>query len=115
MGNKGSLTFSFCGEYEVNALSVSRATESLVTLFTSVAEKEYPDVEFRLSVRAVKPGNLEFEFVATAMAALQTVLAPENIEYAASMIEIMAATFKIKIFLKEKPLNQKLILVQIRL
>ena len=107
MDSKSSLTFSFCGDYEVSALSVSRAIDSLVTLSSTVAEKEYPDVEFRLSVRAVNLGSLEFEFVATAMAALQTVLAPESVAYAAGIIDIMAATFKIKNFLKGKSPKSK--------
>jgi len=108
MENKSSLTFSFCGDYEVSALSVSRAIESLVELSTVIAEKEYPGVEFRLTVKAVKPGSLEFEFVAAAALALQTLLSPENVTYAASLIEIMSAVFQIKHFLKgERPKSKE--------
>lgn len=99
MENKNSLTFSFCGDYEVNARAVSTAISSLVDLSTAIAEKAYPDVEFRLSVRAIRPGSLEFDFTAAAIV-LQPLLSSETISYAANMITVMAAAFKIKKFLK---------------
>ena len=101
MENKSSLTFSFCGDYEVNALSLSRAITSLVELSSAVAEREFPNVEFRMNVRAVTPGSLKFDFVAVALAA-QTLLSHDTIEYAANLIGVVASTFSIKKFLKGK-------------
>ena len=101
MNSQSSLTFSFCGDNDVNALAVSDAIKSLVELSTAIHENEYPDVEFRLTVRAVNPGSLEFVFSAIALAA-GTLFSPENISYAANMIAIMSAAFSVKKFLAGK-------------
>lgn len=103
MESKSSLTFSFCGEYEVSAMALSNAIKSLVDLSSVVAKSEFPDAEFRLSVKAVTPGSLKFDFVATAIAAAQVLLAPGAIEYAANLIDIISSAFSIKKFLKGKP------------
>ena len=102
MEGKSCLTFSFCGDNEVSALAVSDAIKSLVELSTVIYEKEYPDVEFRLTVRAVNPGSLEFVFSAAAFVT-GTLLSPENVNYAADLISVMGATFSIKKFLAGKP------------
>lgn len=107
MESKGNMIFSFCGNNDVNALAVSDAIKSLVEMSTAVAEKEYPDVEFRLTVRAVEPGSLEFVFAAVAIAA-QSILTPQNVEYAANMISVMSAAFSIKKFLKGRSPKRKL-------
>lgn len=96
-----NLTFSFCGDYEVDALSVSKAISSLVEISKIIADREYPNVEFRLSVKAIQPGSLEFCFIAAA-AYLQTLLLPGNIEYAANLISLISSMFSIKHFLKRK-------------
>lgn len=100
MENKSSLTFSFCGDYEVNALSLSKAITSLVELSTAIAEREFPDIEFRMSVKAVTPGSLRFDFVAAAVTATQTLLSSGSVEYAANLIEVVTAAFAVKKFLK---------------
>lgn len=101
MKSKSSLVFSFCGDYEVDARAVARTINSLADLSSVIAEKEYPDVKFELSVKAVRPGSLEIEFVTLALAA-ETLLSPDNIEYAANMIGVLTTAFKVKRFLKGK-------------
>lgn len=100
MADKSSLTFSFCGEYEVDALSLSVTINSLVEIASFVAEKEFPETEFRLSIKAVAPGSLEFDFVAAAVPVAQTLLTSGAMEYAANLIEVIKAAFSIKKFLK---------------
>ncbi|NLU24115.1 MAG: hypothetical protein GXW99_05245 [Clostridiales bacterium] len=102
MEDKGTLKFSFCGDHEVDALSVSKAISSLVELSSAISENEYPDAEIRLSVKAVSPGSLIFDFVAAASPIVQSVLTPDSISCAADIIEIMGAAFKVKRFLKGK-------------
>lgn len=102
MDVKSGLTFTFCGDYEVDAKTVSQAISSLVDISTVAAERQYPDVEFRLSVRALAPGSLEFDFVAAATI-VQNLFSQENINYAKSLIELISTAFSIKKFLK----NQK--------
>lgn len=100
MQDKRSLTFSFCGDYEVNALTLSKTLESLVTISTAAADREFPDVEFRLSVKAVKPGSLQFDFIATAIMTAQSIFRPEHISYASNLISVISTAFSIKRFLK---------------
>ena len=92
------LTFTFEGDMEVDALSVSKAIESLVSVSTAIAENNYPDVEFRLAVRALSPGSLNFVFVAAAQA-MQTLLTPDGIQYVKGLMDIVKASFEIKKFL----------------
>ena len=92
------LTFTFEGEMEVNALSVSKAIESLVAISTVIAEHNYPEVEFRLSVRALSPGSLNFVFVAAAQA-MQTLLSPDGIQYVKNLMDLIKSSFDIKKFL----------------
>lgn len=101
MEEKSSLTFSFCGDNEVSALAVSDAIKSLVELSTVIYEKEYPNVEFRLTVRAVNPGSLEFVFSAAALVT-GALLSPENVNYATNLISVMGAVFSVKKFLVGK-------------
>lgn len=103
MENKSNLTFSFCGDYEVNALSLSNAITSLVEISSTIAEREFPDIEFRMSVKAVAPGSLNFDFVAAAIVAAQTLFSPSCTEYAANLISVVSAVFSIKKFLKGRP------------
>lgn len=93
------LTFTFEGDMEVDALSVSKAIENLVSVSTAIAENNYPDVEFRLAVRALSPGSLNFVFVAAAQA-MQTLLTPDGIQYVKGLMDIVKASFEIKKFLK---------------
>lgn len=92
------LTFTFEGDMEVDALSVSKAIESLVSVSTAIAENNYPDVEFRLAVRALSPGSLNFVFVAAAQA-MQTLLTTDGIQYVKGLMDIVKASFEIKKFL----------------
>ena len=92
------LTFTFEGDMEVDALSVSKAIESLVSVSTAIAENNYPDVEFRLAVRALSPGSLNFVFVAAAQA-MQTLLTPDGIQHVKGLMDIVKASFEIKKFL----------------
>lgn len=99
--DKSSMTFSFCGNYEVDALAVSGALRDFALLTTAIQESVFPNVSFRLSVRAVNPGSLEFEFVGEAIAtAVQ--LFPVCSQYAKTAIEIILNLFKIKKFLSRK-------------
>lgn len=102
MEDKGTLKFSFCGGYEVNALSLSCAIASLVDISDAIAEREFPGVDFKMSVRAVQPGSLEFDFVASAIDAAKTLFTKDNIDFAMSLLSGVSAAFTIKQFLKDK-------------
>ena len=96
------ITFTFEGDTEVNALSVSKAIEGLVSISTAIAENNYPEVEFRLSIQALSPGSLTFVFSAAAFAA-QTLFTQDTIQYVAGLLSIIKTSFEIKGFLKNKP------------
>lgn len=102
METKFSLTFSFCGSRDVTALSVAKAIAYLVELTEAIAENEYPDVEFRMSVAAVTPGSLKFDFLAAASVA-ESLLQPDAVSYAANLISVASSAFSIKKFLRGKP------------
>lgn len=107
MEDKSSLTFSFCGDYEVNATSLCCAITSLVEISETIAEIEFPDVDFDMSVRAMRPGSLIFDFVATADF-VKNMLTKDNIEFAAALLSGVSSAFAIKQFLKgENPKSVK--------
>lgn len=95
------LNFTFEGDYDVNALSLARAIESLVVLSTATASHSCPEAEVRLSVRAVKPGSLEILFMIAAAAA-QTLFTPAGVEYASDLASTITSLFAIKQFLRGK-------------
>lgn len=88
------ITFTFEGNYEVDALSVAKAIQSLVEISTISASHNYPDVEFRLSVKAIALGSLKFAFSAVAQAA-QTLFTPESINYSKNLMESVKTAFEI--------------------
>ena len=102
MADKSSLTFSFCGEYEVDALALSSTIKSLVEISSEIARVEFSDVKFKMSVKAVSPGSLMFDFVAAVVSEAQSLLAPGTMDYAANLISVISASFTIKKFLKGK-------------
>lgn len=104
MEDKSSLTFSFCGDYEVNALSLANTITSLVEISTAVAEREFPNVHFRMSVRAITPGSLRFDFLAAVIPSLVSLnlFSSDKIEYASNLIDLISNAFSIKKFLKNK-------------
>ncbi len=99
--DNSSLTFTFEGDYEVSAVSLITAVQGLIRISDEIAKYNYPDVEFRLSIRALKPGSLSFDFIALALPAL-TLLSPSNVEYAKNLIDCIKTSFEIKKFLKGK-------------
>lgn len=99
--NTEGLKFTFEGGYEVNALSVAKAIESLVEISTAIAEYNYPDVQFRLAVKAATPGSLNLLFLAVSQAA-QHLLSPQGIQYAKSLMDLVKTSFEIKKFLNGK-------------
>ena len=101
METKSSLTFSFCGDYEVNAMSLVKVIGALMDMSRAVAEREFPDTTFTLKVKAITTGSLKFDFVAVAQAA-QTLFAPDTLSYASNLIDILCASFSIKKALKGK-------------
>lgn len=99
MENKSSLTFTFEGDYEVDALSIVTAMQGLIKISNEIAVQNYPGVEFRLAIRGVAPGSLSFDFVALAGMA-SSLFTPGNIEYAKNLIDCIKTSFDIKHFLK---------------
>ena len=59
--------------------------QGLIKISNEIAKQNYPDVEFRLAVRALVPGSLSFDFVALACAA-QNLFTSDNMEYAKTNI-----------------------------
>lgn len=106
MENKSSLTFTFQGDHEVDAVSIVTAMQGLIKISNEIAKQNYPDVEFRLAVRALVPGSLSFDFVALACAA-QNLFTPDNMEYAKNLIDCIKTSFEIKSFLKGSPPRAK--------
>lgn len=106
MENKSSLTFTFQGDYEVDAVSIVTAMQGLIKISNEIAKQNYPDVEFRLAVRALAPGSLSFDFVALANAA-NSLFTPAHIEYAKNLIECIKTAFDIKHFLNGNPPKSK--------
>lgn len=104
MGNRSSLTFTFEGDYEVNAISLVQVIGSLMDLSRAVAEREYPDTAFTMNVKAVTQGSLKFDFVVVEHMA-QTLLSPDVVSYASSMIDILSSFFSIKKMLRGKKPN----------
>lgn len=100
MNDSSSLKFSFNGDYEVNALTLSNTIVSLVELTTAVAENGFHGVEFRMGIKAISKGSLTFEFIARAPEAIQTLLSATGVQYAADLITIVSAAFQIKKFLR---------------
>ncbi len=99
--NSQKMTFTFSGAYDVSALAVSKALQSLVTIAEATAKENYPDVEFRLSVNALSPGSLNIDITAIAQLA-QAVLNPANIQYAKDLVSTIQSVFEIKRFLGGK-------------
>lgn len=99
MENKSSLTFTFEGDYEVDAVSVVTAMQSMIKISNEIAKQNYPGVEFRLAIRGLAPGSLSFDFVALANMA-NNLFTPGNIEYAKNLIDCIKTSFDIKHFLK---------------
>lgn len=97
--NVESLKFTFEGDYEVDALSVAKAIESLVELSSLTANYNYPDVQFRLAIKAITPGSLNLVFLAVSQAA-QTFLTPTGIQYAKTLMETIKIFFDLKKFFK---------------
>jgi hypothetical protein len=106
MENKSSLTFTFQGDHEVDAVSIVTAMHGLIKISNEIAKQNYPDVEFRLAVRALVPGSLSFDFVALACSA-QNLFTQDNIEYAKNLIDCIKTSFEIKSFLKGSPPRSK--------
>lgn len=104
MMNKSSLTFTFEGDYEVNALSLVQVIGSLMDMSKVVAEREYPDTSFTMNVKAVTQGSLKFDFVVVEHMA-QTLLSPDVVSYASNMISVLSSFFSIKKMLKGKKPN----------
>jgi len=102
MENKSSLTFSFCGDYEVNALSLVKVIGALLDMSKIVAEAEFPDAEFTMNVKAITQGSLKFDFVAVMSQATQTIFSSGAMSYAANLIEVLGSFFAIKKALKGK-------------
>lgn len=102
MENKSSLTFTFEGDYEVDALSIVTAMQGLIKISKEIAKQNYPGVEFRLAIRGLAPGSLSFDFVALAnMASMaNSLFIPDNVEYAKNLIDCIKTSFEIKHFLK---------------
>lgn len=100
MQDKGVLKFSFDGGYEVNALALSCAIVSLVDISKKIADSEFPNVDFKMTVCAVRPGSLEFEFCAEVSEAFRNMFTKENLEFAGSLLGAVAASFEIKKFLQ---------------
>lgn len=100
MESKSSLTFSFCGDYEVNALSLVKVIGSLLDMSKIVAETEFPDAEFTMNVKAVTQGSLKFDFVAVVSQATKTIFSAGAMSYAANLIEVLGSFFAIKKALK---------------
>ena len=96
------LTFTFEGGYEVNAVSVAKAVEGLVCISDGIATSNYPSVEFRLSVKAISPGSLNFVFLAAA----QSLLAQEKVQYAKDLMGLIKTCFEVKKFLRGKKPNK---------
>lgn len=107
MDSKSSLTFTFEGDYEVDALSMVTAVQGLIKISDEIARQNYPDIQFRLSIRALSPGSLNFDFVAYAVPVVQNLFTPSNIEYAKNLIECVKTSFEIKSFLKGSRPNSK--------
>lgn len=104
LNQTGSITFTFQGDYEVEARTFANTISQLVTMSEIIAEKNYPDTKFGLSVRAIQPGSLSFDFVASAAAIIPPLFSPPNIQYANTMVQIIKGCFEVKRFLKgEKP------------
>lgn len=99
MENKSSLTFTFEGDYEVDALSIVTTMQSLIKISNEIAVQNYPGIEFRLAIRGLFPGSLSFDFVALANMA-SNLFTPGNIEYAKDLIDCVKTSFDIKHFLK---------------
>lgn len=99
MENKSSLTFTFEGDYEVDALSIVTAMQCLIKISNEIATQNYPGVEFRLAIRGLAPGSLSFDFVALASMA-NSLFTPDHIEYAKNLIDCIKTSFEIKHFLK---------------
>ena len=59
MESKSSLTFTFQGDHEVDAISIVTAMQGLIKISNEIAKQNYPDVEFRLAVRALVPESRE--------------------------------------------------------
>lgn len=99
-----SMIFTFEGDGNVNALSVAKALEGLVEIVTEIKGTNYPDVEFGLAVSAISPGSLAIELTAIAEMA-KTLFAPEAIQYAKTLIDLIKTSFEIKKHLKGKAPN----------
>ena len=101
MWNKSSLTFTFEGDYEVNALSLIQVIGALMDMSKVVTEREYPETAFSMKVKAITQGSLKFDFVVVEHMA-QTLLSPDIVSYASNMIDILSSFFSIKKMLRGK-------------
>lgn len=101
ISSKGSLIFTFEGDYEVNVETVIQAIQSVSTITTVLADNAFPDATFKLSVKAVSPGSLNLEFVSVAQY-FKDLLTPENLEIAKYMMDAVIASFRLKQFLQDK-------------
>ena len=82
-------------------LSLVKVIGALLDMSRVVAEREFPETQFTLNVKAITQVSLKFDFVAVAQAA-QTLLSPDSMSYASSLIDVLGATFSIKKVLKGK-------------
>jgi len=95
------LSFTFEGGYEVDALTVSKTIDNLVNIMSITAQAEYPEVVFRLSISAVKPGSLDIDFNAITES-LKNIFTEENVTCASNIVKLFISFFDIKKHLKSK-------------
>lgn len=93
--------FTFNGDYEVDAITVSSTIKNLVELMSIAAASECPGTVVRLSVSAVKQGSLDFYFNAIAEST-KTLLSANNMNHAKLLLDVIVALFNVKNFLKGK-------------
>lgn len=94
-----TMTFTYQGGYDVDALTVARTIESLVEMTTEIARERYPEAQVNLSVRGSEKGSLDIIFATLAQYS-STIFTPDNIAMAKDTVQGIVGVFQIKQFLK---------------
>jgi len=99
--DKCELSFVFEGENSVDALTVTKALDGLITMVSVIAECEENETKYRLAVNAFSPGSFAIVLLAFAES-VRSLLTPEGVGYAADLVGVIGACFSAKRFLKGK-------------
>ena len=99
--DKCELSFVFEGGNAVDASTVTKALDGLITMVSAIAEREENGTKYRLAVNAFSPGSFEIMLLAFAES-VKSLLTPEGVGYAADLVEVIGACFSAKRFLKGK-------------